>query len=187
MSLQAAAAIISLALLGCAPEDVVRSQSIASAESDDDVPFHTQIERLRQNPPNLSRYRMVEGYETGRCLLEVDDVIRISGPCYYREEPNGSLYIAGPRQVFEGVDYTLPHSKTVSISTDWWANVYRSDGAWTGYGNEEIEWTNGQGSRWGELEREGSCFSNLRVRKNYEVGDFHPDYAQKVKLCLWKG
>ena len=144
-----------------------------------------QIDALRENPPQLSPDRRVDGFQIGRCLLEVDGVTRISGPCYYSIEANGDFHIDGPRQVFEGVDYLEGGNEPWSVSTDWWANVFLQDGKWTGYGNEEVAFTNGQGSRWGELEKRGACFSNETLRRDYAVGDFHPDYQQKVRVCLW--
>lgn len=144
-----------------------------------------QIAALRENPPRLGGERQVEGYRIGRCLLEVDGRTRISGPCYYRLDSAGGFYMAGPRQVFAGVDYPRGAGAPLEISTDWWANVFAQDGAWTGYGNEEVEYTKGEGSRWGELEKDGPCFSNEELRPDDDAGDYHPDYRQRVRVCLW--
>ena len=77
------------------------------------------------------------------------------------------------------------------MSTDYWANVFKDGvmkdgeyklgiGSWTGYANEDVRYTKGDGSAWGELVRSGACYSN-------ETKPPKPDeYQQLVKVCLWK-
>ncbi len=50
-----------------------------------------------------SEQRLGEGHNWGRCLLIVDGKTLISGKCGYRITKGGEFYIAGPRQVYEGV------------------------------------------------------------------------------------
>jgi hypothetical protein len=144
-----------------------------------------KIESLRANPPRLADDRKIPGYQIGRCFLAVDDVTRIDGPCHFRIEENGGFHITGPRQVFRGVDF--PENRAWNVSTDWWANVFKQDDGWTGYGNTVgVEQINGQRSRWGVLEQEGACFFNERTRRDYKTGDYHEDYQDKVRVCLWR-
>jgi len=173
--------VFALALLGCGTVE----PAPPAADVAVDTAAERRIEALRANPPRLAADRKIPGYQIGRCFLAVDDVIRIDGACYFRNEEDGSFHIAGPRQVFRGVDF--PPNRTWEVSTDWWANVFKVDGEWTGYGNSEgVEQTNGQGSRWGVLEQEDACFSNERTRRDYKTGDYHEDYQDKVRVCLWR-
>lgn len=181
--------VIALALLGHAqdqgaPAETSPSVDLAEAALQANDALDRKIEALRANPPHLSADRKVQGYQIGRCYLAVDDFTRIDGPCYFRIEADGSFHIAGPRQVFRDVDF--PQNRAWDVSTDWWANVFRQDGDWTGYGNNAVDQINGQGSRWGTLEHEGACYSNERTRRDYKPGDYHEDYQDKVRVCLWR-
>lgn len=139
----------------------------------------TCIDKLIANPPMLTPERLPKGYKIGRCLLEVEGKTRISGPCAYIIHAGGSFLIEGPRQVFDGIDYPESQGMADMISTDWWADVFKSDGGWTGYSNEQIGSVHGQESRWGALMRNGACYSNTGVEKS-------PDVQQHVRVCLWK-
>jgi hypothetical protein len=132
--------------------------------------------KLIANPPYLSAARLPKGMRIGRCLLVVNGQTRISGRCAYSYEPDGGFYLTGPRQVYEGVDYPQPNTMASMISTDWWATVFRQDGAWAGYSNEVIRSVHGHESRWGELVRNGACYSNRNG----------PEVVQLVRVCLWK-
>jgi hypothetical protein len=157
--------------------------------SDFDLESHAV--KLAANPPHLSKGRLPKGYKIGRCLLVVDGQTRISGPCAYYISKGGDFYITGPRQVYAGIDYPMPQGMPDEISTDWWANVFRDHvieggelklgkGPWTGYANEDVRYTKGDGSAWGELVRDGACYSNITKPPAPD------EYQQKVKVCLWK-
>lgn len=152
-----------------------------------------RIDELIRNPPYLSAVRLPEGAKIGRCLFVVDGQTRISGECAYSVSDVGDLHIDGPRQVFEGIDYPEGDFAAYTISTDWWANLFKEDGVWTGYGNNDVSQTNGQGSYWGEFEQDGDCFVSDYPWGKYKPGDYDPDYHpydprlhQKVRLCLWR-
>jgi hypothetical protein len=134
------------------------------------------IAGLIRDPPRLSASRLPVGTRIGRCLLIVNEQTRISGPCSYSMTSGGDFHIDGPRQVFDGIDYPRADIMASMISTDWWADVFRVDGAWTGYSNEDIGSVHGQESRWGTLTRRGACFSN----------EADPTARQKVRVCLWR-
>lgn len=152
-----------------------------------------RIEELIRNPPYLSIDRLPEGTKIGRCLFVVDGQTRISGECAYSVSDEFDLQIDGPRQVFEGIDYPEADFTAYAISTDWWANVFKEDGVWTGYGNNDVGQTDGQGSYWGELRQEGDCFVSEYPWGKHTPGDYDPDYhpyhprlQQNVRLCLWR-
>ena len=140
----------------------------------------TDIEALKaemiKNPPHLSEDRLPRGTKIGKCLLVVNGQTRISGLCFYSIEKYGDFHIDGPRQSFDGVDYPKARAMAEIISTDWWANVYKLDGVWSGYSNEVIGSVHGQESRWGVLTRDGACYFNRPG----------PEVVQIVRVCLWK-
>lgn len=150
--------------------------------------YDAHYAKLAANPPYLSKERLPKGYKIGRCLFVVDGQRRISGPCAYIIEKGGDFHIAGPRQVYDGIDYPKAEITAAELSTDYWADVFQDrieendkskiiKGSWTGYGNEdEIRSVHGQGSRWGKLTRNGACYSNRPGA----------DVVQLVKICLWK-
>ena len=133
-----------------------------------DVDLEKLSTALLQHPPQLSPSRLPDGYRIGRCLLVVDGQTRISGPCSYSMERNGSFHIDGPRQVFEGVDYPETKGTMDTLSTDYWANVFRDGVIWRGYANGQVGSVHGEAPDWGELHHKGACFSNTRA-----------------KVCLW--
>lgn len=152
-----------------------------------------RIDALIKNPPALTADRLPEGTKIGRCLFVVDGQTRISGACAYSVSDDGGLHIDGPKQVFEGIDYPEGGFTAYTISTDWWANVFKEHGVWTGYGNNDVSQTNGQGSYWGELKQEGDCFVSQYPWGKYKPGDYDPDYhpydprlQQNVRICLWR-
>ncbi|NEX91907.1 hypothetical protein [Caulobacter sp. 17J65-9] len=114
------------------------------------------------------RHRLPPGYKWGRCLLEVDGKALISGRCSYRIGKGGAFYIAGPRQIFSGRDYPVPELFAGERSRDYWAEVFRDDDGWTGYGNLDVSATHGD-RVYGVLERKGACLVNAQVR-----------------VCLWR-
>jgi hypothetical protein len=109
------------------------------------------------------------GHQWGRCLLVVRGQTRISGRCIYSIGPGGDFHIDGPRQVFDGIDYPRADSMAAMQSTDYWADVFRDEGIWTGYGNEDIGAVHGEGPWYGPLRREGACFVGSAAR-----------------ICLWR-
>jgi len=116
------------------------------------------------------RHRVLPaGHHWGRCLLVEQGETRISGPCIYELERDGGFHIDGPRQVFGGIDYPRPEITAEEQSNDYWANVFREDGGWTGYGNPDIRSVHGD-MQFGSLRREGACFANAHAR-----------------ICLWRG
>jgi hypothetical protein len=134
------------------------------------------VDELRRNPPKLSASRLPDGVKIGRCLLIVNGQTRITGPCSYHIGKGGDFKIDGPRQVFDGIDYPKTEIMASMISTDWWTMVFKVDGVWTGYSNEDIRSVHGQESRWGTLTRKGACFSN----------DGDKEALQRIRVCLWK-
>ncbi|MFZ1566990.1 hypothetical protein, partial [Sphingorhabdus sp.] len=146
-----------------------------------DFDYDRHYAKLAANPPHLSAARLPKGYKIGKCLLVVDGQTRISGPCAYILHKGGEFHIAGPRQVYDGIDYPKAEIGAMEMSTDWWASVFKDeDGNWTGYGNENVRYTKGDGSAWYELVKSGACFSNETRRQPSDT------YQQRVKLCLWK-
>lgn len=152
-----------------------------------------RIDELVRNPPYLSADRLPEGTKIGRCLFVVDGQTRISGECAYSISDEGDLHIDGPRQVFEGIDYPEGDFAAYTISTDWWANLFKEAGVWTGYGNNDIQSVRGDGSYWGELKQEGDCFVSEFPWGKREPSDYDPDYHpypprlhQNVRICLWR-
>jgi hypothetical protein len=110
------------------------------------------------------------GHHWGRCLLVVRGQTRIDGPCTYSIGRGGNFHIDGPRQVFAGIDFPRPVSMSHMQSADYWADVFRGyDGAWTGYGNEDIDAVHGEGPFYGPLRREGACMVGAEAR-----------------ICLWR-
>jgi len=106
------------------------------------------------------------GFHEGRCLYVVDGERRITGRCHYKINKSGGFSIDGPRQVYGGKDTVDRGASALTYSRDWWAEVFREDGGWVGYGNERIADVHG-GTMW-TLHRQGACFR----------GD-------RVKICLW--
>ena len=156
-----------------------------------DFDYDEHYARLAANPPSLSKERLPKGSKIGRCLLVVDGQTRISGPCAYYIEKGGNFHIDGPRQVYGGIDYPTPEIGAMEMSTDYWANVFKGGvledgeyklgkGSWTGYGNADVRYTKGDGSAWGELVRDGACYSNITKPPASD------EYQQLVKVCLWK-
>ncbi len=92
---------------------------------------------------------------------------RISGRCIYSIAKGGDFLIEGPRQVHAGIDYPKADVAAAERSTDYWANVFRDGGGWTGYGNDDISAVHG-GREFGILRRQGACYVN-----------------RKVRVCLW--
>lgn len=133
-----------------------------------DVDLEKLFTKLQRHPPSLSLSRLQDGYRIGRCLLVVDGQTRIAGRCYYSMERDGSFHIDGPHQVFEGIDYPVAQGTVDTLSTDYWANVFRDGNSWRGYANNNVGSVHGEGSDWGELHRNGACLSNARA-----------------KICLW--
>ena len=172
------------------------SVSLTSAEArkfkmPPDFDYDHHYARLAANPPHLSADRLPKGYKIGRCLLVVGGQTRISGPCAYIIYKGGDFHISGPRQVYGGIDYPSPEIGAMEMSTDYWANVFRGGlledgeyqvgkGPWTGYANEDVRYTKGDGSAWYELVKSGACYSNETRRQPSDI------YQQLVKVCLWK-
>ncbi|MEO5772771.1 MAG: hypothetical protein ABIQ32_01455 [Sphingomicrobium sp.] len=129
------------------------------------------IEKLIKDPPHLSKARRLPpSFKIGRCLLVVEGQTRISGKCAYRIDKGGGFLIEGPRQIYDGIDYPDARgSIALMASTDYWATVFREDGHWDGYGNDDVRGVKGEGPNFGPLRQKGACFSNERVR-----------------VCLWK-
>jgi len=184
-----------LAALSSDPEALAAKEARAREEEELWAQRDAKIEELIRNPPYLTADRLPEGTKIGRCLFVVDGQTRISGECAYSISDEYGLHIDGPRQLFEGIDYPNPLAgfTTNPISTDWWANVFKEDGVWTGYGNNEVSQINGQGSYWGELKQEGDCFVSQYPWGKYKPGDYNPDYhpydprlQQNVRICLWR-
>ena len=146
-----------------------------------DFDYEEHYAKLAANPPYLSKERLPKGYRIGRCLLVVDGQTRISGACAYYIETGGDFHIDGTRQVYGGIDYPTPEIGTMEMSTDYWANVFKDEnGKWTGYANNDVRYTKGDGSAWYELVRNGACYSNETKRQPSDT------YQQLVKVCLWK-
>lgn len=146
-----------------------------------DFDYDAHYAKLAANPPYLSAARLPKGYKIGRCLLVVDGQTRISGPCAYILHKGGEFHMAGPRQVYDGIDYPKAEIGAMEMSTDWWANVFKDEsGHWTGYANENVRYTKGDGSAWGALMQTGACFSNQFIPHKPD------EFRQLVKLCLWK-
>ncbi|MBP7705591.1 MAG: hypothetical protein KA105_09955 [Caulobacter sp.] len=139
-----------------------------------------------------SEQRLGEGHNRGRCLLIVDGKTLISGKCGYRITKGGEFYIAGPRQVYEGLDYprcpapgeSASGCGAMQQSNDYWARVWKEpDGTWTGYGNADIRATHGS-IVYRTLARQGACY----------VGEADPGrmtddgvyMGVPVKICLWR-
>lgn len=112
--------------------------------------------------------RLPNGYHWGRCLLVVDGRTRISGRCAYRIEKGGNFQIAGPHQVYDGIDYPAANYGYQQRSADYWATVFRDGDGWSGYGNGDVRSTHGD-RPWGALRREGACYANAQAR-----------------ICLWR-
>jgi hypothetical protein len=114
------------------------------------------------------RRRLPAGYRWGRCLLEVDGKTLISGRCAYSIEKGGDFWIAGPRQVYRGLDYPVPEIMAGEVSRDYWAHVYKDDHGWTGYGNTDVPSVHGD-RVYEVLQRKGACFAGVQVH-----------------VCLWR-
>ncbi len=114
-------------------------------------------------------HRLPSGYKWGRCLLVVHGQTRISGRCSYQIETGGDFNIQGPHQVFAGIDFPDTHSGAGDESSDYWAVVNRDGDAWDGYGNADIHDTHGDAGEWGELSREGACYT-----------------GKDVRVCIWR-
>lgn len=175
-----------------------RAHADEEARAREDEQFWAQrdarIQELIRNPPYLAADRLPEGMKIGRCLFVVDGQTRISGECAYRIYDGGEFHIDGPRQVYEGIDFPTANSTASTLSTDWWANVFRDEnGVWTGYGNIDVRSLKGDGSYWGELRQEGACFVSAYPWGKSKPGDYDPDYhpydpslQQNVRICLWR-
>ena len=102
--------------------------------------------------------RLPKGYHWGRCLLIADGKTRISGKCAYELRGNGDFYSAGPRQVYEGIDYRNTEGYgALERSRDYWAVIRRDpDGTWQGYGNASVRATHGD-QPYGELTQQVTC------------------------------
>ncbi|NOW46992.1 hypothetical protein FHW96_003163 [Novosphingobium sp. SG751A] len=111
--------------------------------------------------------RLPAGYHQGQCLYIADGQRRIAGKCFYKFYDDESFHIEGPRQIFDGVDYPKAETMANMVSKDFWADVWREDKGWSGYGNDDISSVHG-GRIW-EFRRQGACF----------VGE-------DVKVCLWR-
>jgi hypothetical protein len=109
------------------------------------------------------RHRLPADYHWGRCLLVVDGRTRISGRCGYRIEKNGDFQINGPRQVYGGIDFPANAPGFEQMSRDYWADIFRQEGHWIGYGNSDIRATHGD-LPWDMLYHRGHCYLNRRVR-----------------------
>ena len=132
-------------------------------------------EKFESDPPQLMQDSLPSGYTLGRCLLEVDGEARVSGPCAFIRDDNGGFMFNGPRQVYEGVDYT-DRQFPMGISNDYFAYVKHDA--------DDIDEATGQGwyASWNEdtnskyaqaylgaVKRDGDCYSNART-----------------KICLWE-
>ena len=141
------------------------------------------IDRLIAHPPLLTPARLPRGARIGRCLLTIDGKRLIDGKCGYTLSNGGGFHMFGPRQLFDGIDYPKARGMADMVSADWWADVFRADGGWTGYSNSEvgIRAVHGDGSHWGVLKRKGACYVS-------DGGKPTPDgpNAQYVRVCLWK-
>jgi hypothetical protein len=129
-------------------------------------------------------HRLPKGYHWGRCLLVYDGKTRISGRCAYEIRKDGEFYIAGPRQIYEGIDFQNPQGYgAMDQSRDYWGRVYRdSDGTWTGYGNDTVDGTHG--SHWGTLTRKGACL--VGHVDLFDGQTREPIVGPAVKVCLWR-
>jgi hypothetical protein len=124
------------------------------------------------------RHPLPKGYHWGRCLLVVAGITRISGKCAYEFREHGGFYIAGRRQIYEGIDYQNPdHSGVGQRSSDYWFVVSRNDdGSWFGYGNDTVGATHG-GPEYGPITRHGACFVGA-IDLGESVGS--------EEICLWR-
>jgi hypothetical protein len=129
--------------------------------------------------------RLPKGYHWGRCLLVVDGKTQISGKCAYEFRGDGGFYIAGPRQVFEGIDFHNPDgSGAGDQSRDYWASIVKdSDGTWAGYGNSKVDYTHGD-QTYGTLTRRGACFVGA-IDLGETVGS-ERFRGGAVRVCLWR-
>lgn len=138
-------------------------------------PVYDVAEQLIRHPPLLTSSRLPEGYQIGRCRLDVRGRTYISGRCAYSISKGGAFEFHGPNQVFSGVDYRRPDIFADEISTDYFVQVDRElpDGGKTGPGweaswNEDKHATHAQ-SYLGKVKKKGACYVNADVR-----------------ICLWK-
>ena len=107
---------------------------------------------------------MPDGYKIGRCLLIVKGQTRISGKCAYSITKGGELSIEGPRQIYDGIDYPKAEGMAAMLSTDYWAEVFKDEGGWTGYGNNIVSSVHGADFEQWKLRRLGACFVGPQVR-----------------------
>ncbi|MDB5669658.1 MAG: hypothetical protein JWO25_617, partial [Alphaproteobacteria bacterium] len=98
------------------------------------------------------------------CLLVVEGKTRISGRCAYSVGTNGDFHIEGARQIYGGIDYPKAEFYAQEQSNDYWADIFRENNIWTGYGNHAIEDTHGSGAEFGPLRRKGSCWTSKIAR-----------------------
>jgi len=126
--------------------------------------------------PAEAARRIPKDHHWGRCLLIVHGQTRISGRCIYRWDGGGDFYITGPRQVFEGIDYSNPGLGLAGEqSQDYWARVFKDDdGTWTGYASA-TRWSLHGDPFFEPLTQRGACFDGKTAGG---VGD--------VKICLWR-
>jgi hypothetical protein len=125
-----------------------------------------RVEIARARPRSV---RLPREFKWGRCLLVVQGQTRISGRCAYSIDRNGDFGIEGPRQIYGGIDYPDPEYGYQERSNDFWASIFRTDGIWTGYGNQDKMETKGSGPEFGPLRRRGSCW-----------------VSKTARICLWK-
>jgi hypothetical protein len=129
--------------------------------------------------------RLGKGYSWGRCLLAVGGKTLISGRCGYQIRKGGGFYMAGPRQVYEGVHYRNPGGFGAGQrSRDYWAVMMKEpDGSWYGYGNSDVRATHGD-MVYRALVKQGACYVgeiDAGITKDGEQLRGAP-----VRLCLWK-
>jgi hypothetical protein len=125
-----------------------------------------RLDIARARPHSI---RLPKDLKWGRCLLVVEGKTQISGRCAYSQEKNGALNVEGPRQIYEGIDYPKTTMYAEVQSNDYWADVVKEDGVWTGYGNNSREGTHAAGPWFGPLRRRGNCFIGKHAR-----------------ICVWK-
>ncbi|HEX8584197.1 MAG TPA: hypothetical protein VF680_07290 [Allosphingosinicella sp.] len=107
-------------------------------------------------------------YKWGRCLLQVEGRIFISGACAYSIGSGGSFDIQGPHQIYSGIDYPEPEASVGQRSTDYFAHVNVEGDSGEGFWNADVTATHAHGHL-GTLSRRGACWVNALA-----------------KVCLWR-
>ena len=69
------------------------------------------------------------------------------------------------------------------MSSDYWADVFRSDGQWQGHGNSDVRSTHGD-TPWVSLRRKGACFVGHTYHGETDDGALVDKGA--VRICLWR-